>query len=320
MVKTDVHFPTDYNLLWDAARKCIEISCALAEAQKISGWRKASDWKKRIKIQFRKLQKTKKSGGKNKEARLKYATKSYLDLTQTLDKKIAEFITIFKPCSTQQTLKVLELEYYKLMLTKHIDLVERRLLRGETVPHSEKMFSLFEPHTKWISKGKAGVICELGQKHLIVSNQEHFIVHHQLIGDTPDADFTVEIAQKLKAQFGANLASLSFDKGFSSKEIITELESIIPNAIIKQKGKPNKARQEIEHKQDFKKLNNSHQAIESNINQLEYHGLHKCRDKGAGNFKKYVSLAVLSYNLHRLGNLIKKNQLSKKIKISTKAA
>jgi hypothetical protein len=49
------------------------------------------------------------------------------------------------------------------MLSKHIDLLERRLLKGEKMPHSEKVFSLFEPHTKWLSKGKAGVICELGR-------------------------------------------------------------------------------------------------------------------------------------------------------------
>ena len=127
----------------------------MAAHQKISGWRKASDWKKRVKVEFRKLQKTKKSGGKNKEARLEYATQEYLNLAEVLDKKIAEFITIFKPCSTGQTLKTLELEYYQLMLTKHIDLVERRLLKGEKIPHSEKVFSLFEPHTKWISKGKS---------------------------------------------------------------------------------------------------------------------------------------------------------------------
>ncbi len=45
VVKTTVHFPTDYNLLWDAARKCIDISCQLATKQDIPGWRKASDWK-----------------------------------------------------------------------------------------------------------------------------------------------------------------------------------------------------------------------------------------------------------------------------------
>lgn len=295
-------------MLWDAARKCIEMSCALAEDQNLQGWRKATDWKKRVKVQFRKLQKVKKSGGKNKEIRLKYATQEYLDLAQLLDKKVTEFITIFTPCSVQDYSRIVELEYYKAMLTKHIDLVQRRLLKGELIPHSEKVFSLFEPHTKWISKGKAGVIAELGQKHLIVTNQDHFIVYHQLIGDTPDAAFTIEVTQKLKEQFGDHLSSLSFDKGFSSKEIIKELESSRPNVIIKQKGKPNKARQEIEKAEGFKKLNNSHQAVESNINQLEYHGLDKCRDKGEENFEKYVSLAIVSYNLHRLGNLIKKSQ------------
>lgn len=320
VVKTNVHFPTDYNLLWDAARKCIEISCALAEEQKIAGWRKASDWKKRVKIEFRKVQKTKKSGGKNKESRLKHATKEYLNLAEVLDKKTAEFIIAFKPNTSKQVLQILELEYYKSMLVKHIDLVERRLIKGEGIPHSEKVFSLFEPHTKWISKGKAGVICELGQKHLIVTDQNHFIVYHKLIEDTPDATFTIEIAEKLKEQFGDDLASLSLDKGFSSKQIITELEGIIPNAIIKQKGKPNKARQETERTEDFKSLNNSHQAIESNINQLEYHGLQKCKDKGEENFKKYVSMGVLSYNLHRLGNLIKKEHSKEKRKIEGKAA
>ena len=106
-----------------------------------------------------------------------------------------------------------------------------------------------------------------------MTDQHHFIVYHKLIGDTPDDAFTIQVTQKLKEQFGKNLASISFYKGFTSKEIITELEGIIPNVMIKQKGKPNKARQEIEKAEDFKKLNNSHQAVESNINQLEHHGL-----------------------------------------------
>ena len=76
--------------------------------------------------------------------------------------------------------------------------------------------------------------------------------------------------------------------------------------VIKAKVKPSKARLEIEQSDEFKYLQNKHQAIESNINQLTHNGLNICRDKGEENFKKYVSLAVVSYNLHRLGNLIKK--------------
>tara|TARA_B100000780_G_C21120613_1_gene453857 strand:+ start:411 stop:638 length:228 start_codon:yes stop_codon:yes gene_type:complete len=59
----------------------------LLEGQNTVGWCKIFDWKKRIKIKFRKLQKTKKSRGKNKESRLKYATKNYLDIANTLQKK-----------------------------------------------------------------------------------------------------------------------------------------------------------------------------------------------------------------------------------------
>lgn len=284
------------------------------------GWRKASEWKKKVKIEARVLQKVKSSGGKNKENRLRYATMEYLNLAKKLDEKVVEFIAIFIPSTVSQTKKLIELKFFESMLTKHIDLIERRLLNGEKIPHDEKVFSLFEPHTTWNSKGKAGVICELGQKHLVVTDQNNFIVFHKLIADIPDKHFTIEVALELKEKYGERLTSLSFDKGFSSKEIITELETIIPNAIIKQKGKPSNARKEIESLKEFKELNNKHSAVESNINQLGNNGLHKCRDKGEKNFTKYVSLGVLSYNLHRLGSLIKKSRLKEKPKNRSRAA
>ncbi len=90
--------------------------------------------------------------------------------------------------------------------------------------------------------------------------------------------------------------------------------------MLKQKGRRNKVRLETERDKDFKQLNNSHQSIESDINQPEHHGLNKCPDKGKENFEKYVALAVLSYNLHRLGNLIKKKSIKEKTKQRHKAA
>lgn len=307
-------------MLWDAARKCIETICKLNESSHLKGWRKSSDWKKRIKVAFRQLQKVKKVGGKNKESRLKAATQNYLDLVQSLEKKTQEFQAVFKPTTLKQYALQIELEYYHNMLVKHIDLVERRLIKGESIPHSEKVFSLFEPHTKWISKGKAGVIAELGQKHLIVTDQNHFIVYHKLIEDLTDNQITLELAQELKSIYGHHLTSLSLDKGFSSKDHIKDLQDIIPKVMLKQKGKLNKLRKKVEQSEDFKALNNEHQAVESNINQLEYHGLDKCPDKGEEHFKRYVSLAVVSYNLHRLGNLIKKQRLKDLIKSKNKAA
>ncbi len=37
------------------------------------------------------------------------------------------------------------------------DLIERRILKGGTIPHRGKVHPISGPHTRWISKGKAGV-------------------------------------------------------------------------------------------------------------------------------------------------------------------
>ena len=58
------------------------------------------------------------------------------------------------------------LAYCHRMLDKHLNLVERRLLREETIPAHEKIFSLFEPHTEWILKGKQRPNVELGQRRV----------------------------------------------------------------------------------------------------------------------------------------------------------
>ena len=60
--------------------------------------------------------------------------------------------------------------------------------------------------------------------------------------------------------------------------------------MLKQKGRRNKVRLETERDKDFKQLNNSHQSIESDINQPEHHGLNKCPDKGEETSKNMLLL------------------------------
>ncbi len=50
-----------------------------------------------------------------------------------------------------------ELQTYINYALWQIDLIKRRVLQDEKIPHEDKIFSIFEPHTEWISKGKAGV-------------------------------------------------------------------------------------------------------------------------------------------------------------------
>ena len=63
--------------------------------------------------------------------------------------------------------------------------------------------------------------------------------------------------------------------------------------------------QEQEESQDnFQYLRRAHSAVEANINQLEHNGVNRCPDRGVKNFRRYVALGVLAYNLHHLGKLV----------------
>ena len=48
-----------------------------------------------------------------------------------------------------------DIDYFHSMLDKHIDLVTRRLLCGEKIPHEEKtIFYFLKTHTEWLKKGQ----------------------------------------------------------------------------------------------------------------------------------------------------------------------
>ncbi|MBT5221811.1 MAG: hypothetical protein HOM15_03110 [Gammaproteobacteria bacterium] len=51
---------------------------------------------------------------------------------------------------------LLDMQTFRDHRDRQIDPIKRRFIEGETIPHDEKVFSLFQPHTEWISKSKAG--------------------------------------------------------------------------------------------------------------------------------------------------------------------
>ena len=69
---------------------------------------------------------------------------------------------------------------------RQIEQIRRRVLRGERIPHHEKVFSIFQPHTEWISKGKAGVPVELGLRVAVSEDQYGFILHHHVMEKITD--------------------------------------------------------------------------------------------------------------------------------------
>ena len=304
-VGANVHFPTDMNLLWDSARKCIDICEWFRDNEHIVGWRKSLSWKRDIKRIFRASSKASSSGGKNKEIRLHNIVSDYLQLCERLEAKVNLLLSQLDNYTTiLAAARRLELDYFHQMLNKHIDLVNRRILEGEVISSSEKLYSIFETHAEWLSKGKKFKPVEIGHNVLIATDQFNFIIHHQVCIKQTDVDLTQEMTSTLVSRFPALIYSLSLDKGFFSKENKAYVQKLIPKVIMPKKGKRNNEETEQEHEAEFIKLRNAHSAVESNINQLQHNGLGRCPDKGLKNFKRYTSLSVLAYNLHKLGEYI----------------
>ena len=313
-VETNVHFPTDLNLLWDSMRKCLDTIEKLQTITEVKGWRKIKHIRKTLKSQFRQTSQQV-FKGKSEQAK-KQSVKQYLQLAAVLQQR-CEAIVARPPMSTDHevmiTILLVDLMKYAVYTRKFTHQIERRLLKGETIPADEKVYSIFEPHTEWISKGKQNKKVELGHLLLITTDQHQFIVDYKIMEGEKDATQVKPLTERIeKTGEGKKITSHSFDKGFWSKDNFETLKATsIEQVVLPKRGRHTKEDKERESDKVFKKMRHQHSAVESNINMLEHHGLNRCMEKGLHGFKRCVGLSILAYNLHILGNALQSTDRKK---------
>ncbi len=319
VVETNVHYPTDINLLFDAIRKMIQVAAVISHHQGFSAWRQYEYNIRSFKRLYRQAQRLKHSTSKDEGKKAQRAQliidahKTYIEEAERYIRKAVwtiERISHDPLCVAMSE----DLKKYIHYADHQIDLIHRRVLQDEKIPHSDKIFSIFEPHTEWISKGKAGVPQELGLRVCILEDQHGFILHHRVMEKETDEKVAVCMVDAAQKKF-PSLKGCSFDKGFYNPGNKKELKSRLDTLVLPKKGKRNKAEREEETSEIFIRSKRKHSAVESAINGLENHGLDRCPDRGIDGFKRYVSLAVLARNLQIIGHHIQKNKL-KQLKLT----
>lgn len=320
VLEANLHWPTDTNLVWDAARKCLDCMEFLAVKFEIAGWRKIGYWRRKLKSAARTVSQAWGSRGAGKDGRVAAAAAGFLRLACDLEDKLGAEMPVLTALlrDFEVPKKYRDIVYYHWFMVRQTDLVSRRLIYGETIPQDEKLFSVFEPLTEWLSKGKAGKTVEFGHNILIATDEYNFIIDHQVVERTADVNLILPLADRLLERFAIH--SLSTDKGFYSKENKQQLAERIPMLVMPKKGKLNEAERGEEGAKKFKLLRNRHSAVESNINQLEHNGLNKCPDRGIEAFKRYTAFGVLSYNLQKLGTVIQNAERKRQREASLKVA
>jgi hypothetical protein len=314
VTETNIHYPTDINLLLDAMRKIIVLIMALCDSLGVKGWRKGIDNLKKVKKAFRRAQQLKRSSSKDEKKQAKreqliiYAHLIYLEFAGKIIEKARETIYSIRSDSIVVQLRIQEILKYIAHAERQIDQIRRRAIEGETIPHEEKVFSIFEEHTEWIKKGKAGVPVELGLRVCIVKDQFGFILHYRVMQNETDDKVAVLIIKETIDRFD-DLTSCSFDKGFYSPSNQEDLAKILDKVILPRKGNLSAINQQIENSEEFIQARRKHSAVESSISALKNHGLERCPDHGIDGFKRYVGLGIIARNIQIIGHLIQQRQL-----------
>jgi transposase, IS5 family len=294
VVETNVHEPSDSSLLWDCVRVLVRL---MTKAKEDFG----------IRFQSRRRRAKRRALGILNAKSTEQRKALYRDLLKVTQDTMAQASDVviqltISPCAAgkgalsryaiEQGIKDV------LALAKRVvDQTERRVLRGESVPATEKIVSIFEPHTDIIVKDRRDTF--YGHKICLTTGASGLVLDLVVESGNP-ADST--LAQKMVERVGSVLGRLpkqvSFDGGFSSKANVEEIKKLGVADVVFSKHVGLDILEMAKSEWVFRKLRNFRAGIEAGISFLKRtFGLSRCRWRGFDSFGAYVWGSVLSCNL-----------------------
>ena len=300
-VKTDVEYPTDVGLLWDATRSMIREAVGAARFNGLGGWRQQGHLLGKGGKLFNGAR-TSRNRNRSGEGAVERYVRFCEDVSARVEKTLCELVAEGVPAW-----RIEKIKGFLRHCRRQADQVRRRLIFGEVIPHEEKVFSVFEPHTRWIAKGKAGVAVEFGVPVCVVEDQYQFILNHRVMWKESDVEACVPFIEETLEMY-PEFGTCSFDQGFHSQKNRKRLEEVLEGNYLPKKGKLGKKDRQRQGSEEFVEARRQHPAIESAINALNHKGCDKVRVRGKEGFARSVALSVLAANIHRLGALVRNRE------------
>jgi len=314
VVETNIHYPTESSLIGDGLRKVVTLAAELAEQHGESDWRQHGHLLKNVKKIVRKIDKAARAKGLGAD-RLKPGYTELLDLAGSLTERARRLLQTLDCHVEADAINWLgtgfsglkrELQHYLLLTDKVCGTARRRVLLGETIPNEEKIFSMFEPHTELIKRGKQPDPIQYGHKVLVIEDAAGFICDYQVVADGAlDQDILISAMTELQKLMGGKIQRASFDRGFHTPDNQKRLAQIVLHPCIPKKGQTSGRNQQAEATVEFRQARQRHPGVESAIGALQAgNGQERCRDKSKRGYERYVGLGILGRNLHVLGKLL----------------
>ncbi len=308
--ETNIHYPTESSLIVDGLKKILELAPQLAEVIRFSGWRQSKSLFKKAKRANRELSRLKK--GRNYQQRLQAGYEKLFHVTDLILPRLQEMLdaALDRLPTDQAGLPVgpaaelcHQLMYWQAATEHVVNTAWRRVMEGETVANRDKLFSLFEPDTELIRRGKAAQPNQFGHQVLVIEDGVGYICHYQVLGrEEDDRDVLIEAMKVLQSRLNHRIERASFDRGFHSAENQQALGKLLTHPCLPKPGSVQAAEQEEHATVEFRRSRQRHAGIESAIGALQSgNGLARCRDRSSVGYDRYVGLGVLGRNLSVLG-------------------
>ena len=110
---------------------------------------------------------------------------------------------------------VAELKAFLPSMKKVVAQARRAQLEGEKLPAAQRVFSIFEPHTELIKRGRREKPVEFGHALLLCQTPEKFITDFEVFAERPaDCTLTEQVIERHEKLFGQRPEVLAADKGF----------------------------------------------------------------------------------------------------------
>jgi len=147
----------------------------------------------------------------------------------------------------------------------------RRRVTGQQVDSATRVVSLHEPDARPINKGRLGKPVEFGSKAQVMDNEDGLILDYEVkTGNPPDAEQLAPAVSRVRQRLGRTPEQVAADRGYGEARVDQELEELgVQTVVIPRKGRPGKARQDLEHAPEFRDLVKWRTGCEGRISHLK---------------------------------------------------
>jgi IS5 family transposase len=319
VVETNIHHPTDATLLWDTVRTLTRLVDDLDEKLP----RGVRGFTNRTRSARRRMQALQRMTARQREQQQTPKYRELIRITEQVVRSAKQVIAAAKRVRrvdivTRATIDGIckEVTSFCQLGERVINQTRRRVLQGETVPAEEKLYSIFEPHTDLIKRGKTLKPVEFGHKVFLAESAHGLITEYRVLDGNPvDSDHVQASLDQHQKTFQYPPDRYAADRGFHSDENVQKCKDAgVSQVCIPQRGGQKTAEQEeLEHSRDFKKGQRFRAGIEGRISVLfRGRGMKRCLLKGRERFEILVGAAVLANNLMRIADLLDKRKPSRR--------